>query len=65
MTSLAARLHNHWYAFRDREDGQTLVEYSLIIALVAMVCIGALTVLGGRISDIFDKAGSSLTNIPK
>ena len=34
-----------------REDGQALAEYALILALVAVVCIGALTVLGTSISD--------------
>ncbi|HMI99082.1 MAG TPA: Flp family type IVb pilin [Gaiellaceae bacterium] len=33
-----------------REDGQALAEYALILALVAVVCIGALTVLGTSIS---------------
>ena len=33
-----------------REDGQALVEYALILALVAIVAIGALSVLGTNIS---------------
>lgn len=38
---------------RNREDeGQGLVEYGLIIALVAVVCIGALSALGTGVSDI-------------
>jgi pilus assembly protein Flp/PilA len=35
-----------FHALRNREDGQALVEYGLILALVAVVCIGALTALG-------------------
>lgn len=62
--SLVVRAHNAWYAFRNREDGQTLVEYSLIVALIALVCIGALTVLGGHVRDIFQKAGDSLADVP-
>lgn len=31
---------------RDREDGQALAEYALIIGLIAMVCVAALTTLG-------------------
>ena len=38
-------------AYKAREEeGQGLVEYGLIIALIAVVCIGALTALGTGIS---------------
>jgi pilus assembly protein Flp/PilA len=36
---------------KSREDGQALVEYGLILALVAVVCIGALTLLGTSVRD--------------
>ena len=36
-----------------REDGQDLVEYALIIALVAILLVTALTALKGGISDVF------------
>ena len=32
---------------RRREEGQALVEYPLILSLIAVVCITALTTLGG------------------
>ncbi len=35
-----------------QDEGQGLVEYGLIIALVAVVCIAALTLLGGNISTL-------------
>jgi pilus assembly protein Flp/PilA len=35
-----------------REDGQALVEYALIIALVALVCIAGLTALGVNINTL-------------
>lgn len=34
----------------DREDGQALAEYGLLLALIAVVCIAALTALGLGIS---------------
>jgi pilus assembly protein Flp/PilA len=37
-----------------REDGQGLVEYALILVLVAVVVIGVLTIMGGRITDAFN-----------
>ncbi|MDI7247885.1 MAG: Flp family type IVb pilin [Bacillota bacterium] len=35
------------------EDGQSMVEYGLILALVAVVVIIALTTLGGKLKDLF------------
>ena len=45
---------------RNREDGQTLVEYSLITALVAVALIVALKALAVDIGQIFSKIGSAL-----
>lgn len=45
--------------FKD-ESGQGMVEYGLIIALVAIAVITALTALGPKISSIFTSAGSKL-----
>ncbi|CAN5834176.1 hypothetical protein BH20CHL8_BH20CHL8_04670 [soil metagenome] len=45
---------------RDDEEGQTLVEYGLLLALIAIVVIAALIVLGPIVSDIFDTVGDSL-----
>ncbi|MBC7084385.1 MAG: pilus assembly protein Flp/PilA [Bacillota bacterium] len=42
------------------EDGQSMVEYGLIIALVAVVVIVALTTMGGRLSALFGKVNAEL-----
>jgi pilus assembly protein Flp/PilA len=36
-----------------REEGQALVEYALIVSLIAVVCIAALTLTGHSLADIF------------
>ncbi|HMO95643.1 MAG TPA: Flp family type IVb pilin [Tepidiformaceae bacterium] len=43
-----------------KEEGQGLAEYGLILALIAVVCIIALTALGGGISDTLDSLTSEL-----
>jgi pilus assembly protein Flp/PilA len=43
-----------------RQEGQGMVEYGLIIALVAVVVIAALTLLGGQLNNIFSSITSSL-----
>ena len=42
------------------EEGQTLVEYGLIIALIAVVAIAAMTFLQGKVTAAFSNVGSSL-----
>lgn len=50
--------------FMSEQDGQGMVEYGLIIALVAIVVIGAIVLLGGNISGLFTKAASALAASP-
>ena len=46
--------------FLPREEGQGLVEYALIIVLVAIVVIIALTALGPIIGGVFSTIASNL-----
>ncbi len=46
--------------FGDDERGASLVEYALLVALIAVVCIVAVTTLGEGASSKFDKVGDSI-----
>jgi len=46
--------------FLMNEEGQGMVEYGLIIALVAVVVIGAIKLLSGGITNTFTKATDNL-----
>jgi pilus assembly protein Flp/PilA len=46
-----------------KEKGQGLVEYALIIVLVSIVVIAALTILGPRISNVFNTISSTLGGV--
>jgi pilus assembly protein Flp/PilA len=43
-----------------REEGQGLVEYALILVLVAIVVITILTLLGTQVSRVFSQISSGL-----
>ncbi|MEM9564274.1 MAG: Flp family type IVb pilin [Actinomycetota bacterium] len=44
------------------ERGASLVEYALLVALIAVVCIGAVTFLGREAADNFSTVGNSISN---
>jgi pilus assembly protein Flp/PilA len=47
-------------SFLAHESGQGLVEYALILVLIAIVVIGILTVLGGQVSEVFSEISSGM-----
>jgi len=48
---------------RSRDDaGATLVEYALLLALIAVVAIVALQFLGGSVSNTLNTVGNSINN---
>lgn len=47
--------------FAQDEEGAGLVEYVLLVGLIALAVIGAIVFLSGRVGSTFSKAGSSLT----
>lgn len=46
--------------FGDTERGASLVEYALLVALIAVVCIVAITFLGKQASSKFSSVGSAI-----
>jgi pilus assembly protein Flp/PilA len=49
-------------SFFAKEEGQGLVEYALILVLIAIVVIGILSVLGNQVSNVFSQINSGLEN---
>jgi Flp pilus assembly pilin Flp len=45
---------------RVEQEGQSLAEYALILALIAIVAIGALLFLGVQLSDLLSQIGTAL-----
>ncbi len=54
-----------WQQFRNRNDderGASLVEYALLLALIAVVCITAITFLGESSSSKYNEFGECWSN---
>lgn len=51
---------NHYLSTFKKEEGQTMVEYALLVALIAVVVIAALIVLGPKIRDMFTGISNQL-----
>ncbi len=47
-------------SFFAKEEGQGLVEYALILVLIAIVVIGILTLIGGQVGTAFSRVNSGL-----
>jgi Flp pilus assembly pilin Flp len=60
FTAVTVQLQNAWFRLQDEESGQGLVEYALIIVVVSLGSLVALKFLRNSISDLFNKAGSSI-----
>ena len=60
FTWAIVRVQNAVAGVREREEGQALVEYALILALVSLAAVVALTTLGGKITGVFNSINSKL-----
>jgi pilus assembly protein Flp/PilA len=60
MTKLYVQFVNGLVRMKSRK-GQTLVEYGLILALVAIVVIAILTLMGSQLRTIFGKITATLS----
>ncbi|TAK36139.1 MAG: Flp family type IVb pilin [Chloroflexota bacterium] len=48
-----------------RQEGQTAVEYGLIVGFVALAVIAAFTLLGGRVRDAINAVASAINVAPQ
>ena len=64
LNSVVVRLQATWTRLRDREEGQTMVEYGLLIGGIALVVIAGILILGPAINELFTDAGASVSDFP-
>ena len=51
-----------WLARARREDGQTMAEYAVVLAVVTLLVIGAITLLSTNIGNELSKVAGILVN---
>ena len=49
--------------FTKQEEGASLVEYGLLVALIAVVCIVGITALGGSINSLFNGLSGTINGV--
>jgi pilus assembly protein Flp/PilA len=45
--------------------GQDLLEYALLVALIALICVGVITTTGTNVQGIFEKISTELSKANK
>ena len=63
MSELLLKLNNLWNRAMEREEGQGLVEYALILVLVSIVAIGALAAIGTNVSNVLQTVANHLNPV--
>ena len=54
-------MRNMLKRFVKNDDGAALVEYGILVGLIAVVCVGAVTTLGTTIDGVFNTINLSLS----
>jgi len=54
---------NRLRAFNRNEEGQDLLEYAMLVGLIALVCVVAVTAAGTSISGIFGSIATALGGV--
>jgi Flp pilus assembly pilin Flp len=62
--AMMARLHNWLAGLRDREEGQGLVEYVVLIGLIALAVFVAVTFFEDELSETFSEIGNRVSGLP-
>jgi pilus assembly protein Flp/PilA len=60
MNNLFLSLYVKLQTLMAREEGQDLVEYALLVALIALVCIGGVSKVATAVNTVFSNISTSL-----
>jgi pilus assembly protein Flp/PilA len=60
MNNLFLNLYVKFQELKNREEGQDLVEYALVIVLIAIAAVASLGALANKITGVFSTIGADL-----
>jgi pilus assembly protein Flp/PilA len=60
MNSLLLNLYAKFQGLKNGEEGQDLVEYALLVCLIALVCITGVNNVATAVNTVFSNMSSSL-----
>jgi pilus assembly protein Flp/PilA len=60
MRKTLLNIYVRFQGLKDGEEGQDLVEYMLLVALIALVCISGVSKVAGGVNALFTHISSSL-----
>lgn len=61
MNTLLLKLHLKFQALKNGEEGQDLIEYALLAALIALAATASMSTLATDIEALFNAIGTKLT----
>ena len=64
LLAVAVAVQTRIAELRNRDDGQTMAEYALILAGIAILVLLMVVFLGGEIRELFGETGSSVESAP-
>lgn len=62
MLAMQTWMQSRWMAVRD-ETGASLVEYALLLVLIAVVAIVAIGIVGDEVNSTFENVGSEMGSV--
>lgn len=63
MKTLLNKIQTKMPSIFKKEQGATMVEYAIMVALIAVVSIGIITTLGENVSTTFDTVNNSISGM--
>ncbi|MGA3333420.1 MAG: Flp family type IVb pilin [Terracidiphilus sp.] len=61
MNSLFLQLYAKFQGLKNGEEGQDLVEYALLVSLIALVCISGVSHVATAVNTVFTNISNSLS----
>jgi pilus assembly protein Flp/PilA len=61
--NLVTYLRSYVRSFVHDEEGQDLVEYAMLVALIALVCVIGVTAAGSSVNAIFASIGGKIVAV--